>query len=175
MPAEREPLFSEQPASRLPPRRADLLRRHLLRHNQILNLSPGDMAAHGMTVMDPAREPGTAVDFGLSRPLAINLYLGKPLLPAAHLEPIIRETDLTAREALAFFGIGFDRLKQVIGLHPRFHGGCDQAQTATPVSDPVLRIGHQDLLRFKIFDLFRLLAPARRWFKDGFRMVWGPP
>jgi catechol 2,3-dioxygenase-like lactoylglutathione lyase family enzyme len=91
----------EPQLSRLQPRRTQLLRRHELCRDQILNLPVGDMAAHGMTLMDPAREPGTAVDFGLSRLLAIGLYLSKPLLPSTHLEPVVRETDLAPRVALA--------------------------------------------------------------------------
>ena len=133
------------------------------------------MAAQGMALVDPLGEAGTTFGFGLSCLLAVRLYLGKALLPSAHLEPVVRETDLAAGVALAFLGIGFDRLLQVIGLYPGFHCCCDQAQTGLPVSDPVLWIGRQDLLSFRIFNLLRRLAPARRWFMDGFRMVWGPP
>jgi len=99
------------------------------------------MAAHGMTLMDPAGEPGTAVDFGLSRLFAIGLYLGKPLLPTAHLEPIVRETDLTARVTFGLSSIGFDCFQQVIGRNACVHSNCNLAQAGPSVSDPVLRIG----------------------------------
>ena len=128
-----------------------------------------------MALVDPLGEARTALGFGLSRLHSVRLYPGKPLLPTPHLEPIVRETDLAALVALAFLGIGFDRLLQVIGLHTGFHSPCDQSQTGPPVSDPVLGIGRQDLLCFRIFNLRRRLAPARRWFMDGFRMVWGSP
>ena len=100
--------------------------------------------------MDPLGEAGAAFGFGLSRLLAVSLYLGKPLLPSAHLEPVVRKTDLAARVALTFLRIGFDRLQQVLGLHPGLHGRCDLAQDwLRRVSDPVLGIGCQDLLRFR--------------------------
>jgi hypothetical protein len=54
--------------------------------------------------MNPANEPGTAVDFGLSCLLAIGLHLGKRLLPTAHLEPIVREANLAAYVAGVFQG-----------------------------------------------------------------------
>jgi hypothetical protein len=127
--------------SRLQPYRAHLLRRHQLYRDQILNLSIGDMTAHGMALMDPAGEPRTAFGFSLTSLFAVGLYLGNPLLPPAHLEPVVREADLAACVALAFLRISFDRLRQVIGLHTGFHGGCDQAQTRSPVSDPVFGIG----------------------------------
>ena len=128
-----------------------------------------------MALVDPLGEACTAFGFGLSCLLAVGLHLCKPLLPPAHLEPIVRETDLAARVALAFLRIGFDRLLQIIGFHTGFHSRCNQAQSSPPVSDPVFGIGRQDLLSFKIFNLRRRLALARRWFVDGFRVVWGPP
>ncbi len=94
-----------------------------------------------MALVNPLGEARTAFGFGLSRLLAVGLHLGKPFLPPSHLEPVVRETDLAARVAFAFLGIGFDRLQQVIGLHSGFHGHCNQAQTGPPVSDPVLWIG----------------------------------
>ena len=59
-----------------------------------------------MTLVDPLGEAGAPFGFGLSRLLSVRLYLGKPLLPPAHLEPIVGETDLAARVAFAFLGIG---------------------------------------------------------------------
>jgi len=127
-----------------------------------------------MALVDPLSEAGAPFGFGLSRLLSVRLYLGKPPLPSAHLEPIVRETDLAARVSLAFLRIGFDRLQQVLGLHTGLHRSCDQTQSGPPVSDPVLWIGRQDLLRFKIFNLLRRLAPARRWFMDGLGSTVNP-
>ena len=66
-----------------------------------------------MALVDPLSETGTPLGFGRSSLLAVGLDLGQPLLPPAHLEPIVRETDLAARKALTFLRIGLDRLKQV--------------------------------------------------------------
>lgn len=85
------------------------------------------MAAQRMALVDPFGETRTAFGFGFSRLLAVRLYLGKAFLPTPHLEPIVRETDLAARVALALLRIGLDRLQQVIGLYRGFHGCCDQA------------------------------------------------
>ena len=71
--------------------------------------------------MDPFGEARAAIGFGLSRLLSVYLHLGKSLLPSAHLEPVVRETDLAARVVLNFFDIVFDRLQQVIGLKPSLH------------------------------------------------------
>ena len=128
-----------------------------------------------MALVDPLGEVGAAFGFGLSRLHAVSLYLNEPLLPTPHLEPVVRKTDLGARVALTLLRVGFDRLQQVIGLHTGLHGRCDRAQTGSPVSDPVFGTGRQDLFSFKIFNPLRRLAPARRWFMDGFRKVWGPP
>ena len=49
--------------------------------------------------MGPVTEAGATFGFGFSRLLAVGLYLGKPLLPSTHLEPIVRETHLAARVA----------------------------------------------------------------------------
>ena len=68
-----------------------------------------------MALVDPVGKARTAFGFGLSSLLAVDLDLGQSLLPPAHLEPIVGETDLAARKALAFLGIGFDSLQQVIG------------------------------------------------------------
>jgi len=79
------------------------------------------MTAQRVALMDPLHKAGTPFGFRLSRFLVLGLYLGKPFLPSAHLEPIVPKTDLAARVALAFLRIGFDRLQQVIGLHSSFH------------------------------------------------------
>src|SRR6056297_1223940 len=113
-----------------------------------------------MALVDPLGEAGAASGFGLARLLAVGLYLGKPPFPPAHLEPVIRETNLATRVPLAFFRIGFDRLEQVIGLHTGLHSCCDQTQTGAPISDPVLGIGSEDFLSFQILNLRRRLARA---------------
>ncbi|MCY3877965.1 MAG: hypothetical protein OXF74_02150 [Rhodobacteraceae bacterium] len=70
--------------------------------------------------MDPLGEAGTA--FGLSSYFTFSLYLDKPLLPTARLEPIVRETNFAALVAFGLFRAGFERLKQVIGVNPGLTG-----------------------------------------------------
>ena len=79
------------------------------------------MTAHGMALTDPAGEPSTAFGFSLTSLFAVGLYLGKPLLPPAHLEPIVRETDLAARVTFGLSSIGFDCLQQIIGRNACLH------------------------------------------------------
>lgn len=100
----------EQQHSRQQPYRAHLLRHHQPQCDHVLKLSIGYMTAHGMALMDSAGEPGTAFGFNLTSLFAVGLYLSKPLLPPTHLDPIVRETDLTARVTFGLCSMGFDCL-----------------------------------------------------------------
>ena len=104
----------ESHLSRLQPYRAHLLRRNQLQIDQILDLPIVDMAVQGMALVDPLSEAGAAFGFGLSRLHAVSLYLSEPLLPTPHFEQVVREANLAACVALAFFRVGFDRLEQVV-------------------------------------------------------------
>ena len=160
--------------SRLQPPRAYLLRRYGSVYQQICDLMASDVLAQRVTPEDPFSQTGTALGFGISGFLTVGLNSSEACFPPMHLKPVIRETNLAARVALAFLCIGFDRLQQVIKLHPGFHRRSDQAQTGSPVSDSVPGIGREDLLGFKIFNLLRRLAPARRWFMDGLGSTVNP-
>jgi len=66
------------------------------------------VAAQGITIVDPAGQVRTNFGFRALRFLPISLNLSNPFLPTPRFEPVVRETDFTARIACCLCGIGFD-------------------------------------------------------------------
>ena len=93
-------------------------------------------------------------------------------LPAALPKPVVGEANLRASVAFGLGRIGIDCADKFLGGRAVLDGPLELLSAGGLVSTPIRRIGGPCLLEILILLLLARVR-ARRWFLDGFRMVWG--